>query len=233
MRNIQKICASFMILAACGLAGSEALAQTRNDRILLKIDNVSAQKGDEFNPDMCNFEVMVYNRTANDVSGANIEMQWMDNTITGVMEKEREAQNKGQKIAPTTDSDRLNFSLDIPAVRAYKQVNLKASVRSDKCFLLMNKAFVKVNSCDGAGSNETASTGRSNSGNLASSRCAAFELVTSKDPQYYKEFKQISVEEQKAQEKTKFEKDKEELNTEFDKSISLLDNARSVLRTVR
>ena len=225
MIKLGKTFVSAVAIAACVFAGSSnARAE---DAILFKIVNVKPVKNAEGLTTSCDFEAIFFNRSATSISLATIDLSWMDKVAASTIEEEKKAQPSpniskriggGKSVTAETSSADVSLSINVPFLSIYKQVMVKGNVATDRCFLLINTPTIDVDKCEAVG----------NEGD-----CAGFVAVTARDPQFYRDFKEVDYEEQKQVEKSRREKLREEIDAEFSKVVSSMEDAARVLTSIK
>ncbi len=211
------------------------------DAVLFKVHDISSVKNTDGDVVACEFKVTFYNRSPKDISGATLLLSWKDRVINGVIDEElkrsdekNKMNNDGRYVRATSATEKVtpidvNASVDMPAIKAYKQLTLSSRLQSDRCFLLLGNTDFKVSSCsavDNQSSMAMAGYGNSDCGGL-------FKFVSSKEPDYYKEFKKISYDEEKAAKRTAQEKDTQEVNKAYGEAVDSLNSASSILSRIK
>ncbi|MGN0913914.1 MAG: hypothetical protein ACI4OW_03370, partial [Alphaproteobacteria bacterium] len=149
-------------------------------------------------------------------------------------DEQNKMNNDGRYVRATSATEKVtpidvNASVDMPAIKAYKQLTMSSRLQSDRCFLLLGKTDFKVISCavvDNRSSMSMASYGGDDCSGL-------FKFVSSKEPDYYKEFKKISYDEEKAAKRTAQEKDTQEVNKAYGEAVDSLNSASSILSRIK
>lgn len=218
-----------------------ARAKGKSDAVLFKVHDIASVKNTDGDVVACEFKVTFYNRSPKDISGATVLLNWKDKVINGVIDEElkrsdekNKMNNDGRYVRATSATEKVtpievNASVDMPAIKAYKQLTLSSRLQSDRCFLLLGNTDFKVSSCTAADSQSSmsmSSYGNSDCGGL-------FKFVSSKEPDYYKEFKKISYDEEKAAKKTAQEKDTQEMNKAYGEAVDSLNSASSILSRIK
>ncbi len=238
MMNISKmffgVSAVFAVLAgSVSVQASEADTSSK-EAILFKIHDVTPIKNNEGEVVSCDYKATFYNRSSVNVSGAVLDLVWHDNAIADIVdqEKKEDAKTNNRNINRArstteriTDKDVVT-SLEVPAVAPSTQVEVKSSVNTDRCFLLIEDLNYKVKSCSSA--SNAAEGGRG-----GSSCSGMFIYVSPKDAQYYLEFKATSIAEQKSAEENEIDKQKKQNTETFRKAISALDAASNIMSNIK
>lgn len=216
----------------------------KSEAVLFKIHDISPLKNNEGAVVACNFSATFYNRSDRDINGATMKLTWNDKTIGGVIGdelKESAAKRKlndkeGRYTRATSQTERgtpenVEATLEMPAIKAYKQMTLTSKLQSDRCFLLLNDVDFKVDSCLASESQNVDAISRANSGSTDCARL--FQFVSAKSPSYYKEFKKVSYDEEKAAKKTEMQKNSQEINRVYSETIDALNATSSTLSRVK
>lgn len=210
MKIVKKALYSTLMLA-CATMITSANAQvteptTKPNAVLFKIHEIKPVTNTEGVVTNCDFLVTFYNRTTKGLRPAKIDMGWTDN-ISNRYSIEAEY----KEVAPVEtkkmytnrqENEKLGdivTSVDMPSLGSYKQATVKASVNTEKCFLLLDNVSYRVASCSIVEENEdnSSSRRRSSAKSGAPAECAnLFEYVDSSSPEYHDEFKNISFTEQ-------------------------------------
>lgn len=235
------VCAS-AFAAATPENNAPAEEETTKPRaVLFKIHEIKPVENTEGEITNCDFLVTFYNRTNDSMRQAKLEMGWTDKISEryAIGEDEKTAEEKAP-VRTVRDSRNTQQSLgavtttvEMPALGSHKQATVRGSVKTEKCFMLLDSLNYNVASCSiiGKGDNNSADARRNR---VASSRstgeCAnLFQYVDSKNPEYYNEFKNISYSEQerllaneKAQDITEMEESYDKIVKNFEKVNSLI-----------
>ncbi len=226
---------SLGLILGSGVARAENELNPLANGILFKIHDVVPVKNSSGLITSCDFGATFYNRTADAISDAQINLTWEDEVIDDAINYERREAKEALR-SKRTNVSRYNTStyntvgvsmpLRLPPLKSNQQVTLKSKINTDRCFLLMNDVDVKVVSCRIISSSDKKGVNSSNS-----KACEdLFRFVSDKNPEYYSEFKEISLEEENMREKNAFEKQKEELNAIYGDVANTLNTLASSLR---
>ncbi len=225
------------IALTCG-AGAASAADEVNplaNGILFKIHDVVPVKSSSGLVTGCDFGATFYNRTPNAISDAQINLMWEDEVISDTIDLEkREAKealrskrsNTARYNTSTYNTVGVSMPLRLPPLKSNQQVTLKSKINTDRCFLLMNEVDVKVVSCRII----DAKSKTGSVGNNAKACDDLFRFVSDKNPEYYTEFKEVSLEEENLREKDAFEKQKDELSSIYSDAANTLNSLASSLR---
>ena len=175
-----------------------------------------------------------------------------DNTISAAARNARAARAARTSTARSARANAENeydpnvpdlvFTLDIPEVESYGQAVITSKLKSDKCFLLVQDAEISVRSCNATAPQENEnpvvkSTTRllsSSTGNSGNSGCVAmFEYISSKDPQYYRDFKKIDPESEKLARLSRQELIKQEVEADYQRALQAMDAIAKELDNIK
>lgn len=200
------------LMLACASIITTAQAQTPESTskpraVLFKLHDIKPVMNTEGMVTHCDFMATFYNRTEDGLRPAKLELGWTDSVTEKYQigeEVTEEPQNKKinnyRNTAKQVKLGDVTTVVDMPALGSYKQVSVKATVETEKCFLLLDNLNFRVESCDLVGKEtkeKTTNSRRLNSKRTASTECSnLFEYIDSKNPEYYDEFKNISYSEQ-------------------------------------
>ena len=211
----------FITCLGLGMASYVNVATAASDAILFKIHDVVPVKNADGNVISCDVGATFYNRTANEVSNVALDLIWADEVVADAINQEernaREAKRQNRRTAryntATYNSRNVTMSLRLPPMKPYQQVTLKSKIATDRCFLLLNDMEIDVTNCG------TAGEGKAISGRVNTNCSNLFRYISPKNAEYYSEFKQISPEEQSAQEQSESDQQKQEINNLYKETI--------------
>ena len=124
-------------------------------------------------------------------------------------------------------------SVDMPSLGSYKQASVKASVKTEKCFLLLDNLNYQVGACTMLGQGEDLHSSRRSKATKDDASCAnLFEYVDSKNPEYYDEFKNISFSEQERLLSEEKKHDTSDIESVYKEAIKNFEKAESVLGNI-
>lgn len=222
--------------------------------ILFKIHHIKPVVDAEGTVSACEYTATFYNRTPVNIRQAKIQLGWTDKiselySVDNVDfdekkiidsekndEEEEDAAPEAQKQSAANENlGTFRSTLSVPALGSLKQVSVRGQVDTDKCFALFDNIKFNVSSCSILGQDTTTETRRGRvDADKDQLNCAAlFAYVNSKHPEYYSEFKQMSYEEQVAQEKSVEEQEKEmiqniskEISKNFEETDTILEEIK-------
>lgn len=239
-------------MAAYGANAQEAEPQqedtTKPRAVLFKIHEIKPVENTDGVVTHCDFLVTFYNRTTDSFRQAKVDMGWTDEVTERYVIADEEKKEEGNtRVVNRSASQRNNqvklgeitTSVEMPALGSYKQATVKGSVKTEKCFLLLDNVNFNVESCSIIGQNDNNNqAGNSRRSRVANTRntsaCAnLFQYVDSKNPEYYDEFKNISYSEQerllnneKAQDTTDIESTYENIVNNFEKADKIVSSIK-------
>lgn len=220
----------FLLLSALALASASTfVAPARaedNDAVLFKIHDVVPIKNSENQTTACDYHVTVYNRSEKNISSASLLLTWTDQAIDAVIrdEKNMRAKSQNSQEASTlpntalTTPIQITSQVEIPKLAPQKQVSLRARIQSDRCFLLTENVEVQVKSCVLGEDNSSSDTRRRATASRSSNTpCdGLFQFVSPENPEYYRDFKPISYNDEQNQAQMKRNNDRIDINTQYD-----------------
>lgn len=241
------------VSAAWAAEGDDELVSSigaGTEAVLFKIHDVKPIKNRDGQVTDCEFNATFYNRSEKNVDNAVVAVTWKDEAIAGVIDQEkREAVEKQQQQQnnsalgafdafssynqPGSETERLTSpgltaTIRIPPLKPFRQVSLKSKINSDRCFLMVEDAEFKMQSC-------SATVGGSSSvvGQGASSCEGLFKFVSSRDPEYYREFKKVSFNEEKKNKQNARKKEQQELTATYDKAVAEMSKATDIMGQIK
>lgn len=245
--------ALFFTAGAFTVQAQEAVpveAQTTKPRaVLFKVHDIKPVENTEGIITHCDFLVTFYNRTTDSLRQAQIDMGWTDKVSERYMidaedSEEDSTSNRTRSSRSSRNSEpvlgEITTSVDMPALGAYKQATVKGSVKTEKCFLLLDNLEFKVASCSIIGqSDNNSSSSRSSrrsrvTSNRNTSECAnLFEYVDSKNPEYYDEFKNISYSEQERLTSNEKKQDISDIEASYNTIIKNFERADNIINNIK
>lgn len=243
------VCGSLALALGMGAFAAQAqeasAEQTTKPRaVLFKVHDIKPVENTEGVVTHCDFLVTFYNRTPDSMRQAKINMGWTDEVSERyVIDSDevktkpvsrnsvRGQQNNAKNLGPITTS------VDMPALGSYKQATVKGSVKTEKCFLLLDNLDFEVASCSiiGRDNNDAVSDRRRRiAATRSTSECAGlFEYVDSKNPEYYDEFKNISYSEQERLLKDEKKQDTSDIEASYEEIVKNFDKANSIVNNIK
>lgn len=237
--SVEEYKMSFRKKIVLGLVGAIAASAAFNayavdEKVTYKIHDVSSVKEDN-EVTACNFSVTFYNRTPQIVSDLSLDISWLDDVVEERIKEEKkepvrnaagsETGYSGQSKTEQFTSKKISTNLSVPPLPPSKQISLKATIKTDRCFLLLDQPQLKINSCKyGSEKNVDRTAGVCN--NL-------FAFVSPESGEYYTEFKPITYDEQKKEIEQQQKTEQKELDTLYNNAISSVKRISQTLDTMQ
>lgn len=238
------ICKKVLGLAATLLVATSISSANAadDDAVLFKIHDITPVKSAEGEVVGCDFVTTFYNRSSYTIRNATMNFSWKDEAISDVIEKEKKedaAKNRrgtarGRSATErVTDAD-VEVMVEVPTIKPATQVAVKSRANTDRCFLMIEKVKHSVKSCN----LETAKGGKANvgggRGRGAEGSCnRIFQYVSAEDPQYYLEFKAVSVDAENAEREEANRKNKSQVDDMYRKAVSAIDTTNAVVSGIK
>ena len=231
------------LLMAAAAFSTNANAQYddgRNKEILFKIHDIKANKDEDGLVKDCSFFVTFFNRTDHEIDSASLDLSWLDNTGNYIIEQanptnEEEVASSEKKAKIKAQEKLVSTFVDVPNIYPYNQGTIPATLKSEKCFLLINDVQFKVTSCrlKNNGDNGPAMLSNSTNERNIESCSKLFKFVSPQDPQYYQEFKSISVAEQEQNKVNEQKYQLDNIESKYHNITSNLDSAQAILNDLK
>ena len=247
MKIVKKVFYFTLMLACFSFATSvssqekaEAKQDTTKPRaVLFKIHEIKPVENDDGVVANCEFLVTFFNRTNESFRGATINMGWTDKVSERYF-SDSVADESADNNMRSNRSGRaeaklgtITTSVDMPSLGSYKQASVKAMVKTEKCFLLLDNLNYAVSACNMLGQGEDLSTTRRSRVTKTDSSCGnLFEYVDSKNPEYYDEFKNISFSEQERIMAEEKKHDTSDIDSVYKEAVKNFEKAESVLENI-
>lgn len=221
-----KLSLSVLLFGALIVHESSALAQgTENsddDAILFKVHSIVPEKDMNGKVLHCNIGATFFNRTPQEISNVALTLTWNDDVVEETIDLEERAEREAKRTNPNAQTSRyttaalspktVSTSLKLPPIKSNQQVTLKTKVNTDRCFLLLEDADATVTNCGTIGMSAKSNTTKD---------CAnVFRYVSPKSAEYYQEFKDISLEEQMANEDTVLDNTQKEIEKAYTEALT-------------
>lgn len=233
------------LMLAAGVANAQVeknnaapVAEEEDEAILFKVHDITPIKA--LNGDVvtsCDFYVTFYNRSLKDISSAQLDLTWEDNSLTSVIENEKEEsaakKSKGEDVdagfsyTQKQNPPQLTASVNMPAVKSYKQVTVKQSVKTDRCYMLLDDLAIRVRSCVVKQAPGSSSLSSNNSCN------ALFSFVSLDNPEYYTGFQEISFDAKKNAEVKERANQEKEMEEQYQQTVRSLDALTQSLSEIK
>ncbi|MBE6458852.1 MAG: hypothetical protein IJW72_04590 [Alphaproteobacteria bacterium] len=219
---------------SCGLVSFIGNVSAAEDTVLFKVHDIVPVKNADGNVVSCDIGATFYNRTANEIKNASLNLVWTDEVIGEAINQEersaKEAQRANRRNTPRyntasyTDKS-IVLKLRLPPLKSYQQITLKSKVNTNRCFLLLNDMEIDVLNCGNSSGDKN-----TKSPSFVQSNCdGLFTYISPASPEYYNDFQAISVAEQTAQEDTLLQSKKDALNSAYQDALKQLDEVNKTL----
>lgn len=182
-----------------------AVSLDNDAAILVKVHDIKPVKNERGITTHCEFMTTIHNRTSNDMSGINIELNWFDEAANDAIEQERSMDTSNMRRTKDFISSDIRASVNVPVLQKNTQKSIPSKINTNRCFALMEDAEINVKSCKSNATNKK--------DDIACT--SLFTYVSSKSPEYYTEFLNISFDEQKNRDAQNQEKISNELDEVF------------------
>lgn len=232
------------LMLATGVANAQTTdgkvapaAEEEDEAILFKVHDVAPVKAKS--NDMvtsCSFYVTFYNRSDKDINGAELELTWVDNSLSSVINEEKkdsaekfaegETSNANYSYTQEKNPPKLMADINMPAIKAYKQITTKQNIKTDRCYALLDDLTINVKSC-------TVKQGGSSNLSSANSCNSLFRFISQDNPEYYTDFQKISYTTQKnadVKARASMEKEMEEQYKQAVRNMDLLSQTLSEIK---
>lgn len=240
MSNNKKffICALTMLLAIgannAKAQNADATNNIANPAVLYKIHDVKPVVSADGVTTSCDFVISFYNRTENTINGASLELSWEDTTIKSFLAQEEKEDTKSKRQRRTSSTSRQNeeivaANIEVPTMKSLQQTAVKTRLQSDRCFLLMGEVNTKVKSCNMGtqqAQSRTMARATNTCGNL-------FKYVSPENPEYYREFSNVSAEQELSEKAAEKERVKKEIEQDYVNALSEFERASKLLSEIK
>ena len=192
------------------LNATPAVSLDNNDAILVKVHDIKPVKNERGITTHCEFMTTIHNRTSSDMSGINIELNWFDEAVKDAMEQEKSMDTSNMRRTQDFISSDIRTSINVPVLQKNTQKSIPSKINNNRCFVLMEDAEINVKTCKANTTNKKDDVA-----------CTSlFTYVSSKSPEYYTEFLNVSLDEQKK----KDAQDKAKISGELDKIFKTIED---------
>ena len=222
-----------------GLLGAFALsaafdAHAASQEVIYKIHDIHPVK-DETEVTGCEFSLTLFNRSDMTVNNLSLDIGWKDDVIENKIKEEKAEKvvdrnsgvrgYTGQSQTEKFTSKMISTNVSVPPLQPGKQISVKYKINTDRCFLLMQMPELIVRKC---------SMGGSGDGDKTAGACKdMFHYISPTDGEYYTEFKEISYEEEKAQEMQQNIEEKKELDQLYGNAVSSVRRISETLNSMQ
>jgi len=136
------------------LSATPAMSLENDDAILVKVHDIKPVKNERGITTHCEFMTTIHNRTPNDISAINIELNWRDEAADNTIEQEKSMDTSNLRRTKDYVSSDIQATVNIPILKKNTQKSLPNKINSNRCFILMEDADINVKSLnDYAGGN--------------------------------------------------------------------------------
>ena len=218
--------------------------------VLFKVHDVKPIKNQDGVVKNCEFRLTLYNRSPKNVDKATINLSWVDDSISEVIDEEDKKDideiadakedndgyinDKQPQVRPIKTEDvtskTLTTTVALPQIKPFRQVSLKSKIKSDRCFLMIENADFSFSDC--SVTEPETSSGMSSSGSKSDCQ-SLFRFVSPRDPEYYREFQKVSFNEEAEKRQKMREKDKNEMDEAYKKMMASLKKVSETLQSLK
>lgn len=210
---------------------------TRPDAVIFKIHDIEPVLEDGVVKG-CNYMITLYNRTSINFRTFTINLNWPDKvderfkfdryveSILGVEEAEKQYAlfSKEEATKP------VQTSVTVNAFGAGKQISLRSYMDNEKCYLMLSDAQFTVSPCDIARNMDTIG---SFGVNAEDNNCSSlFQFVSTENPEYFGEFKNISATEEAAQSESAESRELSDIDVIINKIVENLGTSDKTLTNI-
>lgn len=182
----------------------------------------------------CDFSITFFNRANQTVSNLSLDIGWKDDVIEEQIKEEKKEKiiddnnsfqgYSGQSKTEEYTSKMISTNVVLQPLLPEKQLSVKANVNSDRCFLLLQQPEMRVRSCKfGVGNTDT------NAGVCQN----LFKFISPEAGEYYTEFRSISYEAQKQEDKQHSLNEQKELDKLYNNAFSSVRRISETLNTMK
>ena len=239
----------FLTVLLAGVMSLTAVGvQAADSSVMFKIHDIKPVKNSDNLVESCEFSTTFYNNSRVTVSNVSLDLVWKDTVVEGtIAEEKKEATTfRGRRVDNTPSYRRgagtdafttveLTAPISLPPLAPGKQITVKNSVKSDRCFLMLENVEINIKSCRTTGSDPALGANGAQIGvsTSVSENCnGLFKYYSPKDPEFYTDFKPISYDEEAQQERAKVNRDKEEVEDMHEKALSAVRRAGEVVESI-
>ncbi len=215
-------------------------SNTTEEEVLFKIHDISPVKNSDGEVIACDFNATFYNRSPYEVSDAVVSLTWNDQSLENIIKSEKSEDAKKRNISSGraySETERktaktVNAEVELSNLSSYKQVTVNARVNTDRCFMLLQNVDFSIKNCSAKGGMaENKNNARRQNRNNPCARM--FKFVAPQDAQYYLDFKEISLDEEKAIEDSQKQDQKNQTNSIYSKTVDTLDSVKSIISDIK
>ena len=228
--NLQKT----LILSLVGAVAVSGVcsAQEQHPEIIYKIHDVSPVKEDN-KIVACNFSVTFFNRAPQMVSNLSLNFAWQDDVIDDQIKAEKQekvmdangnfAGYNGKSKTEEFTPKKIAIDVSVPPLASEKQISIKSNIKTDRCFLLMQKPTLSVTNCRyGSGKEDSIGVCKD-----------LFTYISPVQGEYFSEFKAISYEQEQQEQDDKAQKEKAELENIYENALNSVKRLNNTLSSMQ
>ena len=215
--------------ATAGAKDPAKVEKIVDEAILFKVQEISPVKNSDGKVTSCDYTLVFFNRSNNNLSGATIDLIWEDKSLNELSKEsstEKQANRTYGGSYGRNDENQIQASIEVPDTRALQQSVIRSRIQSDRCFVLMEEMTVKPRSCNMELLSESGGRSTKSCGKM-------FRYVAPNSLDYYKEFTAETPAEIAKKTLSKKEKIQQEINTEYTKTISEFNKASKELAEIK
>ncbi len=221
----------YLSLSMFALTGS---AMASEDAILFKIHDVVPIKNADGMVTACDLGATFFNRSDKEISNSSVVLRWDDEVVAETIDQEQRNEREAKRLKRTNSVSRyktsnlsskdLTLNLKLPTLKPRQQFSLKSKITTDRCFLLLNNVEVNVRSCQlgGGKDKDSLKSGRNGCQGM-------FKFVSIKDPEYYSEFKEVSLDDQKTLDAREAEQQRQGLVSSYEEGLRAIERLNASL----
>lgn len=212
---------------------SVSKAQEATPEVIYKIHDVTPVKEDN-KIVSCDFGITFYNRAPQMVSNLSLNFSWLDEVVDNQIKAEKQekvvdetgnvAGYNGQSKTEEFTPKKISLDVSIPPLAASKQISVKANVKTDRCFLLLQKPILSISSCRYGNTQSEEMMGMCNS---------LFNYISPEEGDYYTDFKEISYDQEKEDQDAQAQKEKEELESIYENALNSVKRISDTLNSMQ
>lgn len=204
-------------------AKAQVQEKITDEAILFKVQDINPVKNSDGKVTSCDYTIVFFNRSNNNLSGATIDLIWEDKSID---ELTKETPNNARNYGGRADENKLQASIEIPDTRSLQQTVVRSRLQSDSCFVLLEEMSVKPRSCNMELVSESGGRTAKSCGNL-------FRYVAPNSLDYYREFTTETPAEEAKKSLTRREKIQQEINSEYTRTVDEFNKASKELSEIK
>ncbi len=208
-------------------------AQNSAPEVIYKIHDVNPIKEDN-KIVSCDFSITFFNRAPQMVSNLALNFSWTDDVIENQIKAEKQekvydsegkvAGYNGKSKTEEYTAKKISLDVSVPPLAASKQLSLKSNIKTDRCFLLLQKPELKIVNCNYGNAKSEENAGICNH---------LFNYISPEQGDYYTEFKPISYDEQKQEMENQAQKEAQELENIYENALNSVRRMSDTLNSMK